>query len=301
MNETVDPSVAMAHALAPSIAYHDVATLRAHPRFDDAYAAIVDGFAELYGNDRRLIRNLFEIDRAVAFMLVVAVAEVQRPDAPDNWLTLPQLSDALAQLGVTDPRRVRRIVGDMRDDALIEVRRLGTDKRKMLIQPSERMRALDREWLAMFHRPLALLYPDDARFAPGVAGDVEYQRAYRIEGLATLSMASKIMTSNRTIGFFMGQGVGLRIVAVLVQAMRGNVERRVPPGFYSQAAVRCGVSRVHVRNVLRDAEAAGLVTIRDGVMEVADGVAEDLRRWFAESLAGVDLVCALAWRRMQGD
>ena len=66
-------------------------------------------------------------------------------------------------MGITDARRITDLVNGLELDGFLTREVSPTDRRAHLLRPTEKMLAADREWLAAFHAPLALLYPDRSR------------------------------------------------------------------------------------------------------------------------------------------
>ncbi|URW74879.1 hypothetical protein M9980_09910 [Sphingomonas donggukensis] len=277
--------------------YRRAAELMAHPLFDVAVDAVVDGLADLYGSDRRLVRSLFEFDRAVTFMIAVCVAMNHRDDRPEGWLSVPTLAQAAALMGIGPVRRVRRIVEELRREGMIEALPMPHDARRHWLRPTAAMLAIDREWMAMYQRPLLLLYPDEPRYQLGAAGDPDYHRRFRVIGLATLPLAHKVMTANPSVDRFLQHTSGGRILAILLQSARDGDDGWTPPGFYTGAAQRSATTRVHVRSVLRAAADAGLVEIvegSDGRVRPTARLVDDFARWVADCLSATDLVSVLS-------
>lgn len=270
-----------------------------HPRFGDAVSLLVDRLAELYGNDRRLVRELFEYDRAVTFMLAVCIAMGEREDDPASWLTLARLAEGAALMGIGPVRRIRRFVEEMRADGHLLETAMPGDRRRHRLRPTERMLAVDRQWLAAFHAPLALLVPDEPRYRAAVAEDPDYHRRYRTASMSTLAVARATMVEHPAVDSFLHQAGGVRILATLLRSGRGKDGGWSDPGFFALAAERSATTRVHVSTLLRAAMAAGHVEIDDSAarrVRATPAMVADFDAWTADSLSATDLVSALAQR-----
>jgi hypothetical protein len=282
---------------APFPDFASTESLLRHPRFDDAVILLVDHLAELYGGDRRLVRDLFEYDRGVTFMLAICIAVNARDDDPASWLSVASLAQGAEQMGIGPLRRVRRMVEDMRSDGYLIEEPMPGDRRRHRLLPSERMLAVDREWVAAFHAPLALLTPGMARYQAGAMRDPDYHRVYRGVALQTLAIARRTISAHPAVDSFLHQASGARVLTLLMQSTRDDPEGWSPPGFYSLAAERSAATRVHVRNVLRAAAASGQVEIAEGRevrVRPTRLLREDFARWAAASLSSTDLVSAIA-------
>lgn len=285
------------------ISFRSADEIRRHPRFQDAQDCFVDEMIGLYGGDRRLIRGLLEFVRAVSFMVIVCLDAVRDADDPSTDVTMARLRSSLALMGITDARRIADLVDGMELDGFLTREISPSDGRAHVLRCTEKMLAADREWLAVFHAPLALTYPDDAGYQAAMAHDPAYQAAYRRVSLSTLSFAEKIVGGNPAIGFFLSHDVGIRVLMVLMATVRGVTPARTTAGFYTTAAKRSGVSRTHVRNLMHAAAEQDLVALPTPsrrFLEVLPPLQEAVTRWIADSLSGVDLVCRLAKTDLAG-
>jgi hypothetical protein len=269
--------------------------VRTHPAFEAAKALLVDGLAGLYLEDRRL-RGLGEYERGVTFMLIVSLDAMYDPSDPATGISMPVLNAILPKMGIVPGRRTVDFVSHLRRDGLIESYRSPHDGRVRLLRTTPRAVAVDCEWLAVFHAPLALLCPGDA-YRPALEHDHAYQRAFRVAGLKTLAIANEIMSANAPMDYFVQESVGFRVLMILFQAVRGNPANRTGPGFYSHAANQGGVSRTYVKNVLSGAAERGLVALsqRPGdYVEVLPTLSGAFDRWVCESLSAIDRVRSIA-------
>lgn len=288
IEQSIDPAVAI-----PS--FHTPETLRAHPRFSEAVACLVDGLVSLFGHDHRL-RSLIEYDRGVTFMLIVCLAAGERSDRPETWLTMKRLNALLPRLCIEPGRGITDFVTSLQDEDFLTTRRSPLDARVRILQPTEKMLAADREWLQVFHAPLALLYPD-GDYHGAMRQDPVYQRAYRTASLTTLEIADRIVGGNPPADYFIRESVGTRLLMVLIQEVRDAPDHRTGPGFYTRSAALGGVSRTHARNVLQGAADRGWLRSSDPpglFIEVRDELWDSVQRWVAESVAGVDIVHGMA-------
>jgi hypothetical protein len=278
-------------------AYRSGEEISAHPRFPEAFDAFVDGVASLYAHTSRM-RGLLEYRQAVCFQLLVCFDAARDPARPETVFTTSGVVAAMAQMGVRNRRAVIEMIGRMADDGYVVISRAPHDRRAREIRATEKAREADREWLQVLHRPLSILYPDEARFQRPVERDPIYHHAYRAVSLATLGVASQVMPSHPEADYFVTANVGARIMMVLLQATRGRPDRRTDPGFYSWAADRSGVSRPHVRKLLTGAEERGLVILSGGsavTVEVTPRMLHGVEGWCATALSATDLTSTLAW------
>jgi len=278
----------------PYLSPEDIAR---HPRFDDAVSNLIDGLANLYGDDRRLVRELSEYGRAVTFMLAICIAMAAEEDRPDTWLTVGRLAQLGALLGLGTERRIRRFVEEMRSDGYLIETPMPGDKRRHRLHPGPRMLEIDREWTVVFHAPLALMMPQEARYQAAISGDPNYHRLYRAASLKTLGLARDNMVEHLAVDSFMHQAGGSRVLAALMRAAQDNPGGWSEAGFYSMAAERSATTRAHVRGMIRAAAAAGYVEIADAPnsrVRATRLLVDDFRSWVAQGLSAIDLVSRFA-------
>ncbi|MDV3456205.1 hypothetical protein RZN05_04355 [Sphingomonas sp. HF-S4] len=276
--------------------YATAETLKRHPRFEAAVSNLIDGLATLYGEDRWRIRELSEYKRAVTFMLAICIAAGEREAEPETWLTVARLVQLAEIMAIGPARRVRRYVEEMRADGYLIETPMAEDRRRHRLRPSEAMLAIDREWVAVFHAPLALMMPDEPRYQAAVAQDPDFHQYYRARSLMTLALARETMVEHPPVDSFLHQAGGARILATLLQSARDQFGGWTEPGFYSLAAERSATTRVHVRSMLRNAAAAGYVEIaesRGARVRATALLIDDFSNWSADSLATTDLVSLL--------
>lgn len=282
------------------VKFRSPSEIRSHPSFQEAHDCLVDGLLSLYANNRVLLRGLTEFVRAVSFMVIVCLDALADTEDPESWVTLSRLRGSLKTMGIDDARRISNIVNGLELDGYLTREISAVDRRTYILKPTEKMLAADRDWLAVFHAPLALLYPEEPAFKAALALDPVYQAAYRRISLSTLGLANKISQSNPIIGFFLGHNVGIRVLMALASMVRGRPDQRTLPGFYTAAADRAGVSRTHVSNLMQESADRGYVALSTPAgqyVEMLPLLQHALAQWISDSLSGVDFVSSLAMPR----
>ena len=283
-----------------NVKFRSSSEIRSHPSFQEAHDCLVDGLLSLYGNNRVLLRGLTEFVRAVSFMVIICLDALNEPEDSETWVTLSRLRDALKTMGITDARRISNIVNGLELDGFLTREISTVDRRTRILKPTEKMLETDRDWLAVFHAPLALLYPDEPAFKAALALDPAYQAAYRRISLSTLGLANRISQDNPIIGFFLSHNVGIRVLMALASMVRGKPDVRTLPGFYTAAAERAGVSRTHVSNLMQESANRRYVALSipaGHYVEMLPILQDALAQWISDSLSGVDLVSSLAMPR----
>ncbi|EJL32609.1 hypothetical protein [Novosphingobium sp. AP12] len=199
-------------------------------------------------------------------------------------------------MGIAPGRRIIDLATNLRHEGLLESVPAPHDGRARMLRATPRAIAADCDWIEVFHRPLALLRPEED-YRPALDHDHGYQRAFRLAGLKTLDIANEIMSANPPMDYFVQESVGFRVLMILMQSIRGRAGNRTSSGFYSHAAQRGGMSRTHVKNVLTRAAELGYVAFSErpgDYVEVRPVLVDAFDRWTAESLSSIDRVRAYA-------
>lgn len=235
----------------------------AHPRFAEARRVQIDGYLALYSGDPALNKLLVEGARHVIFTFVVCLAASQRDDDPATWLTLGKLQDVVAAYQVGSPGLVEALVTRMLDRGLLTSTPAPTDRRKRILAPTEALLMHDRDLLAVQAAPCAIIAN-----APGLtlvmARDPSFQQAQRIASLAAFADAMVLLGANpQMMALFVARDSGLLALYMLLSSALASPSGNVSTVTYQQIADRFGISRTHVRDLVTDAEAAGLMRATD--------------------------------------
>jgi hypothetical protein len=282
-------------------AHHTPEAILAHARFPAARKAYVDGVLALYENRPWVNRQMAEVGRMVTYMVLLCLYARYDPADRRTWPTVGRLKEALKPFGVASPRQIDLILARLEAIGLVSLRVAEDDQRMRLLTPTEAMLAYDLDWLAAHYAPLALLFPEDAYALP-LARDVRFQVAQRRAATEIFGWSARIMSENREMALFLGRDSAGVILYKLVQTMDdGGGEPRISLS-YADTAARFGVSRTHVRTVLRGAEAEGLVRLsgRGGAgIEIMPGLIAALDRLIADGMSSHDLTWRMAMRRIE--
>ncbi len=230
-----------------------------HPRLPEARRAYLASFVHLYEGDPFLVRLLLEAGRFLVFLCVAVLEAAQDPSRRETWFTVAALKRQLAMFGYASDRQVDHLVARLREVGFLEQTRAPGDGRVRLLASTNKLRTHHTEWLATHYIPLAMLFPDHD-YGPVLSRN----RAFHVLHCSTCFpfnpvAARLMMTLPDTLLFFTHAAGPLIQNAVLKAAMDAADPGAAVP--YIEAADRFGVSRTHVRNLMANAEAAGLVRI----------------------------------------
>jgi hypothetical protein len=231
-----------------------------HPRVAEARRVYIDRFLEVYDGDPFLVRLLIETGRFSIFITTIVLDAAQDPARRETWLTIGRLKEAMAATGFASGRHVDQLVGRLCAVGFMRQEPAAQDRRVRILSATEKLWAHDRDWLAAHFAPLAILYPRHD-YGPLLRRDPQFHAGFRRESISFLALGAKLMVSVPEMALFLRHAGGFMVVAALLQAAmaRGDDAHATVP--YAHVGDRFGISRTHVRRLLTNAEAAGLVRL----------------------------------------
>jgi CRP-like cAMP-binding protein len=270
-----------------------IADLRAHPGFPNAIRTLGSGMLALYRGNRLLNVLINDRGRMVIGYLSLYLHEGGAPDGRGSGFGVGQLKALCAAAGVASPGRTAAMLALMRMSGHIASASAAEDKRRHILVPTEKLRAAHRDRWECVKAALREIRPDaagamkldDPEF---VAAYVRVTADHFLAGFRMIEMAPEIE-------LFLDRNAGLMVLFTILLA--GSADDTVPPRrpvplSISAVANRFGVSRPHVRTLLRDAEDAGLIRREDaGHVTVLPRLAEAAEVFFATALLFVTM-CA---------
>lgn len=212
-----------------------------------------------------------------------------------TWPTLANLKRLLRPFGQSSDRRIEHLVSRLTSVGFLDQALSDQDARVRLLIPSEQMLAHDQNWLVAHYRPLALLYPDDDHSRP-LNRDRAFQLAQRRVSFAFIPRSAMVLLSNPAILLFGKRDAGFLVLAQI--AIDALEDRQTS---FDTLARRFAISRTHVRQLLRDAQAQGLLNL-DGKggqrITLLDPLWRALDRFVADGMSGHDLTGRVAGRAL---
>jgi len=270
-----------------------IAELRAHPGFPDAIRTLGGGMLALYRGNRLLNMLINDRGRMVIGYLALYLREGGAPDGRGTGFGVGQLKALCAAAGLASPGRTAAMLALMRMSGYIASASAAEDKRRHILVPTEKLRATHRDRWESVAAALREVRPDAA--AAINLDDPEFVAAYvRITADHFLA-GFRMVEVAPDMELFIERNGGLMVLFSILLA--GKSDDTVPPKqpvavSISAIANRFGVSRVHVRTLLRDAEEAGLIRREDaGHVVVLPRLAEAAEIFLATALLFVAM-CA---------
>lgn len=266
-----------------------------HPRFAEARDLYLQAVLALYGDDPFLNKLLLESARSVVFGGLMVLAASHDPATRATWPTLGNLKRLIAPFAQSSPRRIEQIVLRLIEVGYLEQHPSPVDARLRLLTPTRRFIRHDQDWLAAHYQPLARLYPDPAYDRP-LTREPTFQMAQRSASFAFIPRSAQVFASNPDILLFAARDAGFLILAQMVLDDRQGVRRS-----FDEMGRRFAVSRTHVRQLLQDAQARGLIALSGPGGHDARILAPGwlcIDRFVADGMSGHDLTGALALKQI---
>lgn len=270
--------------------FHTPDEILEHPAFGDARRVWVDGMLGLYENNPFLSRLLAATQRSAVFFNTLVLAAAHDAADRSTWPTIGLLQETMAPYEISSRRSIEAIVARLVETAYISRQPVTSDHRVRLLMPTEKMLSHDLDWVKVYFSPLAVMFPKDG-YAPPMRRDRDFRTALRRVGRPSLDSAVKLLASNPTITFIMNRDAGMMILIKLTQM--GAAQGAVPVGF-GDIADRFGISRTHVRRLLRDCEAEGLVRLSADGVALERPLTASFDRFLADCMAGFHYLSQLA-------
>lgn len=297
--EATAASVAPDEVLAASPPHLTIAQVLAHPRFPLARDHYMQVVVNSHNTDPAIQHLMHEIGRVVLFNIILGLHALQRHDDPATWLTVGALREAFMPFGMASPRRFDQILARMRAIGLVTLEPAPGDRRRRLVAPTTKMLEQDLTWLADHMSPLTVLLPDCRDYDPALNHDRRYQRAQRIISTQNYGRAQAALAADPRVMPFLVRQDACKIVFIylLAAAAGGDPHRASLP--FEAAARQLTTSRTHVRNLMLDMQAAGLVQLhgkggRD--IEISPALWHGIEQFLAHAMSGHDFVWQCARR-----
>ena len=214
---------------------------------------------------------------------------------PQNALmpTMKLLQQTVALFGVSSARRVNDIVAQLIRAGFVEAHAVRSDRRARILTPTAKLIAHDLDWIYAHYAPLDVLFPNPGYALP-LKRDPTHQKAHRVIGSQMSSHGAKIMNMSPAVMLFMTRDAGIMILYKLMEAALEETEVGGSQLSVADIGDRFGITRTHVRNVLKDAEDAGLVQANGRKFSPTPALFNGFDLYFADVASGHDLMHRLA-------
>jgi hypothetical protein len=269
----------------------------AHPRFAAARRAYVEAALALYENDPFLNRLLIEAARQFVFLILMCLDAACDEDDPASWPTMRLLLATMAKFGVASPRSIHSIVQRLISTGFFESRQVAADRRVRILVPTARMLEHDLAWNAAHYVPLAVMFPE-ADYSLPLGHDPAFHKAQRLAATVNFAYTAGQLAANPEVMLFLRHEGGIMLLMKLVQLAGERPEAWVAPISYSDLGHRFGVSRTHVRRVLEEAAARGLVQLSRRGVVLTPTLIDAFDRLVAHTISVQDMTWRMAMQSL---
>lgn len=274
-------------------AYHSPQEVLDSPHLAKARRNHVREILKIYEHDPFLNRLLTEAGRGIVSLAILTLHAAFVEDNRATWPTMQLLQQSVALFGVSSPRRVNDIVARLVQADFVQSHPAPSDRRARILEPTAKLIAHDLEWLYAHYTPLDVLFPDTGYALP-LKRDPAYQKAHRIIGRQMMVHGAKIMNMSPAVMLFMSRDAGIMILFKLMETALRETEADESRLSLADIGDRFGITRTHVRNVLKDAEDAGLVQASGRKFSPTQALFDGFDLYFADVASGHDLMHRLA-------
>jgi hypothetical protein len=269
-----------------------IAAFRAHADFPRHALTLARMFIDQFAGNRFL--NLIANDRGriMVAQAVLYLHYARDPDDPTSGLSSSRLKAFCAQHGICSPGRAAAMLAVMRMSGHVIPAPAVKDRRVHLLMPAPKL--LDQfliRWKCYFDA-LAQMMPQTADIARAAREDGRFARAFVCQLIGEYVAGERLMDHMpRQLSVFTdANGGALMFLSLFVAAGKdglpnGGQHVQVP---ISELARRFGVSRAHVRHVLKGAEEKRLLTVDDGTgngIHLTPLFMDAVHQWFAVMFA----------------
>jgi hypothetical protein len=269
-----------------------IAAFRAHADFPRHALTLARMFIDQFAGNRFL--NLIANDRG-RIMIAQAVLYLhytRDPHDPASGLSASRLKAFCAQQGMCSPGRAAAMLAVMRMSGHVIAAPAVKDRRVHLLMPAPKLLGefLIR-WRCYFDA-LAQMMPQTADIARAAREDDRFAQAFVCQLIGEYVAGERLMDHmpQQLTVFTNANGGALMFLSLFVAAGSGGPPKdgrhvHVP---ISELARRFGVSRAHVKHVLKGAEEKGLLTLDDGTgnrIHLTPLFMDAVYQWFAVMLA----------------
>ena len=240
----------------------ELATICGHPQFPAAMRIFAENMIGLHSRNRMF--SWFLNDRTLAILAHAAVSldADMRDDDPRSGLTPSRFKSFCARAGLCSEGRATAILAFMRLTGHLVAETHPADRRITRLRPSQKLMETTRSRTAYQFASAAMVCPE---IAPGVErlADPAFERQVFTEFHGRFPTRPYVVEQFPEMRLFTDRDAGVMTLFVLM--LGADPSDSLPPSrpvplSIAALARQLGVSRTHILRLVRDSEAAGLLT-----------------------------------------
>lgn len=237
-----------------------VAAVRSHPRFRDAVRHVLDGATALYDGNRLLNRVANDRGRLIGGMIALYLHVCSMSDEGEPGFTVHRFQAFCVERKLCSFGRARALLALMRFAGYLAPAPSGSDRRKRRLVPTAHLIELQRRrWQYQFEA-MALVSHEGSRTL-ALCDRPDFLRAFLRHLGARYIAGFRLLDCAPELSRLVESNAGLLMVLSLFLAAADGMtpDGGAVPLSISALSARLGVARAHVRKLLVEAGAAGLV------------------------------------------
>jgi hypothetical protein len=229
-----------------------------------------------------------------------------RDDDPGSGLTPGRFKAFCVQNRVCSEGRAAAVLAFMRLSGHLESASHPADRRITLLKPSAKLREMTRSRLLVQLNAAAMICPEIAPILEQLDRP-EIERFFYLQSLSRFKSGMRLLARAPALSLFADRDVGVLVLYALMLGAPpsdGMPPSGAVPLSIAALSRRFRVSRTHILRLIRDAEAAGLLSRggeRGEQVSFSPKLQADLRNFVATGLRHVGTCAWRALREGQGD
>lgn len=233
----------------------------------------ITAMLSIYEGQPFLSRLMLDAARWYLSRTVVALQDSFDVRDRTSWPTLSRVQQTLRELGLASPRRVNDMVARLVHTGFVTAVPLPCDRRVRMLTPTARMLAHQRAVAEALDGPV-----EPWRSAAG-----RTPRAPGRAGLGAVLRSAQALRDNVPMSFFLERESGIAVLMALLRRGEGDLD----PVCFSELGRGFGVSRTHVRLLLREAAHRGHLDEAGGRFSVSPPTMASFDQFLADERAAL--------------
>ncbi|WP_035716374.1 hypothetical protein [Azorhizobium doebereinerae] len=264
--------------------------LRSRPEFQDALRKYAVGMVRLYRASPILNKLVNEQGRFLISSLALQLHLHRDPADPFDGLTLSRLREVCSAHGVASPGRVMAFLALMRMAGFVEPSAAAGDRRTKVLVPTARMMDHVRLFTVIHLKAIDTLFPGTDTVSH-LDRDPGFLDAFHRAAGGYFLRGVRLPDGFPEIAVFTEADAGYMVLLTLFLQLPTQDRRAVPSMVdlpLAAAAKRFGVSRSHMANLFRAAQAKGFLDAQGSGgrgLHIQPALISLVERWFAANMA----------------
>lgn len=270
------------------------------PNFAAARDQHICAVLELYEFKPSLIELMLDGGRIMVYATVMALWGRYQEEDLTTLPTMSLLKKTVGLFEVASPRQVDLIVARFVQVGHLQIRPAPNDLRMRIALPTDALIEHDRAFIAAHYSALRQLVGEDAYALP-LSRDITFLKAMRGAWISTFErMAKEIFSASPAVLRFYAASAGMLMLMKLVQLQHLSPDAWLSID-YTDFGRRFGVSRTHVRTLLKTAAAGGDIELdARGRLRLQPELLAAFDRNLAERMSLLDLAHGSAVTKLDG-